>query len=777
MSAAENKTVTVTWGYDETLEPMLGGFKLYFQGDNLCQTNNPADRSLSCPVTITEETNHFTITAFDIHNYESAHSDIITIEYPLNNNAVPFAENRQLILPEDSVLTDILVASDADNDPLNYQIVSATVNGVVEILDDAIGSFRYTPHANSNGSDFFTYKANDGTSDSNTATVTISVTPVNDLPVAVADSATTNEETEVIIPVLLNDNDVDNDPLILLAVGNPVVGTASLSGNTILYTPPVDFSGTDSFTYQLSDGFVTVTGDVAVSVQPMNDSPVVANQSFTTQEDIALYGTLVATDADDLTLTYSIVTNGGAGIAEILNVNSGAFQYTPDSNAYGSDTFTFRASDGKSYSDIATVTILVTPVNDVPVANAGPDQDVTIGDIVILDGSNSYDTDNNISLYEWVQIAGPVVTMSDPNAVQPMIDTSELASDTVALTFQLTVTDTDGAYTQDNVLINVSWVNESPVAEAGDDQTVFEGENVILDASLSSDPDDGIAEVLWTQTTGPDVELAHVSMDQVSFTAPDTNMNGTTLVFELLVTDFAGLQATDTVRINVSWINDPPQADAGSDQSVITGDLVYLDASSSYDNDDGINSIQWQQTKGSPVTLSNPAAFMCDFTAPMVEGDPIELEFMVTVIDQGGLQSADSVIVTVTESVTPQLDINSDTLLPESRGGWVAVYIELPDGYFIEEIDIDSIGLSRINGVDLNPWLKRQGPAEITDYNNNGITDLRVKFNRQKMEDSFVEGDNQITVRGSLFDGTVFEQTATAVFTDANNKQSTMWIP
>src|SRR5439155_319271 len=120
---------------------------------------------------------------------------------------------------------------------------------------NANGSFTYTPAAGYTGADSFTYKANDGQLDSNVATVTITVSPVNDAPVARDDSATTDEDTAVVINVLANDSDVDGDSLTAAVVSGPSHGTLTPSANgTCTYTPAANFNGSDSFTYKANDG-------------------------------------------------------------------------------------------------------------------------------------------------------------------------------------------------------------------------------------------------------------------------------------------------------------------------------------------------------------------------------------------------------------------------------------------------------------------------------------------------------------------------------------------
>lgn len=120
----------------------------------------------------------------------------------------------------------------------------------------------------------------------------------------------------------------------------------------------------------------------------------------------------------------------------------------------------------------------------------------------------------------------------------------------------------------------------------------------------SVDLDDGIAVFQWRQIQGDPVTLNFPEEPEASFTTPNVDSNGTALVFELTVTDFAGATSTDSCIVNVTWVNTPPIADAGVDQTVNEGSQVVLDASNSADTDDGIASYGWKQISGPIVTLS-----------------------------------------------------------------------------------------------------------------------------------------------------------------------------
>ncbi len=288
--------------------------------------------------------------------------------------------------------------------------------------------------------------------------------------------------------------------------------------------------------------------------------------------------------------------------------------------------------------------------NSPPTASAGDDQLVGEGITVTLDGSNSSDPDSDIVSYAWVQTDGPAVTLTGADTDKPTFTSPTVGMGGASLGFQLTVTDATALTSTATTIVNVSWSNAPPSANAGPDQLVGQEELVTLDASASTDSDDGIASYSWQQIAGPlpFVTLSDPAAINPTFTSPIVGQGGEALVFKLTVTDVGGLKATDTVIVNVSWSNTPPVAIAGPDQTKAEGSVVTLDASSSYDTDDGIASYSWVQTGGASVTLSNPHAIKPTFTTPDVGMAGDVLTFELTVTDRGGLQATDSVVIDIT---------------------------------------------------------------------------------------------------------------------------------
>jgi VCBS repeat-containing protein len=285
------------------------------------------------------------------------------------NDAWSAAEDTPLTVPAPGVLAN---DNDPDGDSLSAVLVAGPAHGTVAL--NANGSLTYTPAANFNGNDSFTYRASDGALSSGVATVAITVTAVNDVPAATDDAWSTAEDTVLTVPapgVLGNDGDVDGDSLSAALASGPAHGTVALNANgSFTYTPAANFNGTDSFTYRAGDGDLTSDpATVTITVTPVNDAPAAANDGYGTAEDTVLTvpapGVLANDNDPDGDSLSAALASGPAHGTVALNGN-GSLTYTPAANFSGSDSFTYRASDGDLSSGVATVAITVTPVNDSP---------------------------------------------------------------------------------------------------------------------------------------------------------------------------------------------------------------------------------------------------------------------------------------------------------------------------------------------------------------------------------------------------------------------------
>lgn len=276
---------------------------------------------------------------------------------------------------EDTALTSTVAATDGDADTLTYTFPATTANGTLTNVNTATGAYTYTPNLNFNGADTFVISVTDGKSaNPTTATLTITVTAVNDAPVAQNASLSTNEATALAIPVRTNyvtdvDTPLTSITLAIVTAPTAAMGAAVVSGGTITFTPAANFNGTATFTYRANDGALNSnTATITINVIGVNNAPVATNGAFTTNEDVPLtmtvLGTLV-TDVDTATSGLSVIITQ-APVNGTLTVNGASVVYTPNADFNGTDSFKFKGNDGLLDSNIATVTLTINPVNDAP---------------------------------------------------------------------------------------------------------------------------------------------------------------------------------------------------------------------------------------------------------------------------------------------------------------------------------------------------------------------------------------------------------------------------
>ena len=266
-------------------------------------------------------------------------------------NDAPACADDAASTDEDTPLNDSLACTDVEGDTLTYAEVAGPSDGTLLLNPD--GTFTYTPDPDFNGSDSFTFTADDGSAVSNVATFTITVPAVNDAPVCADDTATTNEDTP--LAGFVSCTDVDGDTLTYAEVTGPSNGTLAVNTDgSFTYTPDADFNGSDSFTFTADDGTESSnTATFTITVTAVNDAPVCADDADSTDEDTPLAGSVTCTDVDGDALTYASGTDPANGT---LTFNpDGTFTYTPDPDFNGTDSFTFTANDGADGSNTATV--------------------------------------------------------------------------------------------------------------------------------------------------------------------------------------------------------------------------------------------------------------------------------------------------------------------------------------------------------------------------------------------------------------------------------------
>lgn len=277
----------------------------------------------------------------------------------------PTAFDGSLFTQEDTPQNGFLTGSGADNQTITYSIVSSGSQGTAVVTDPTSGAYTYTPGPNLNGTDTFTFKASDGNQDSNIATVTVTIQPVNDNPVAVDDPFSVDEDTAVTITfaeLIVNDFHPDG-----ASVSFSVVDIDSISANGGLiteedvgvytYTPPENYYGTDSFTYLLRDQRnLETTGNVIIDLAAVNDAPTTITSCELTQVNPGVFnGNLANYVVDVDTPAGSLIFGETVDVACVPSNKgtvtidvTGAFQYSPFPNQRGGDCFAYSVNDGTS---------------------------------------------------------------------------------------------------------------------------------------------------------------------------------------------------------------------------------------------------------------------------------------------------------------------------------------------------------------------------------------------------------------------------------------------
>ena len=501
----------------------------------------------------------------------------------------PTADDQTLTTDEDQSVSGTLTGGDVDGDTITFAIDPADAR--VTALDANTGDFTFTPDLNSNGTQTFTFRTNDGALDSALATVTVTVDPVQDAPVADARTAGVNEDDSVVIA--LSGSDPDGDPL-TFAIDSPptngALGTVVSTGATtatVEYTPTANYTGPDSFTFTVDDGTVaSAPATVSITVSNVNDPPTVDDVSDTTDEDVAVTLTLTGGDIDGDPLTFSVVSGPGDGtLGAITSTGPTTAQvtYTPDGNFNGSDSFTVKSNDGTVDSSAnATISITVDPVNDPPTATAGSetvDEDDSV--VITLSGTDVDTTDLTFAIVSG-PTSGSLSGISGNGAGQTATVTYTPTADyNGGDSFTFTVNDGTTTSAAATVSVTVDPVEDQPTATAGS-ETVDEDDSVVI--TLAGTDVDGDA-LTFAISAGPTSGgLSGISGNGVGQTAtvtytPTADYNGPDS-FDFTVNDGTTTSAAATVSITVNAVNDPPAAvdetyDAfGNTELIVVTDLT-----------------------------------------------------------------------------------------------------------------------------------------------------------------------------------------------------------
>jgi len=499
----------------------------------------------------------------------------VTVDVAAVNDA-PTSGTPSFSTAEDTAITvttaELLAgSSDLDGDALSVSGVALSDAAAGALVDNLDGTWTFTPATDWNGSLSLNYSVGDGTA-LVAGTAALTVTAVNDGPVANADSAATNEDAPVTIlatTLLANDTDVEGDALSLSSVGNPVGGTVVLDGNgDVVFTPDASFNGAATFDYTISDGNGgTSTSTVAVDVVP----------SVSTLEDTSV--TVLATTLplminDPLGfLSLSSVSNPVGGTVE-LDVN-GDVVFTPDANFNGLATFDYTVTThGRTpIFTTSTVTVDVVAVNDAPTSGApsfstAEDTAITVTTAELLAGSSDLDGDA-------LSVSGVALSDAASGALVDNLDgtwTFTPATDwNGSLILNYSVSD-GTASVAGSAALTVTAVNDGPVAVA-DSATTDVGTVVTVLAVdlLANDMDpDGDALSLSSVSNGVNGSVVFDGSGNVVFT-PSTDFTGLA-TFDYTVSDGNGSTATQTVTVTVAASSVGGVSDGTAGADTLVGD-------------------------------------------------------------------------------------------------------------------------------------------------------------------------------------------------------------
>jgi hypothetical protein len=565
---AVSDSATTLKNYPVTFNPVTNDYDLNADTIALVSVSTPAHGTatiLNNNITYTPDTNWagtetLTYTITDGHGNNS--DGTITIEVTIHT---PTAVNDSATTDFNQPVTINVLANDSDSlnkTPLNIVSVSTCANGTVSIVTNQV---HFEPATDFSGVTTFTYTIENSDGDTATAQVTVTVEPANSNPIAVDDTADTQQGQSTVIAVLTNDSDPDNDALTVSTVSTPAHGTATINNGNVEYTPESTWYGTDSFTYTISDGNGgTDTATVTISI---NGAPITVTDAETTTKNNSVVISPLANDSDpdnNTPLSLNYVNQPAHGS---ITQNGNQITYTPNFNWLGVDTFTYSMSDSMMGFATGTIEVTVTGSNTNPVAvddSASVQQGQSTSISVLM---NDSDADYDMLTVSAVDTPAHGTATINNNSVDYTPTSTYSGIDT----FTYTISDGNGGTATATVTINI---NGSPVA-VDDTATTDEDVPVIIDV-LANDSDPDINDTLTIEYPGwsSNGTISITQDNKIQYT-PNHAWFGTDF-FSYNITDANGGNGWATVTVTVNHVNHAPVAtdDTGFTQQDM-GTYIY----------------------------------------------------------------------------------------------------------------------------------------------------------------------------------------------------------
>lgn len=506
-------------------------------------------------------------------------------------NDAPVFKASDFVTAEDSVLENTFQAqvTDTDDTDLQFQVITKPDHGNL-IVDQNSGKFRFTPSENFFGKTIAQVQVSDGKMTAIGA-VSFTVTPINDGPVARnGNFIGTEDKTIGQMNLLSFVSDIDSSNLVIKIISPPSKGVLSeVSPGNFQFTPPKDFYGTLSFVYEVSDGFLKDTGNIQIVINQENDAPGAQPLALEVLEDSILRGidlAAVSTDADGDALAISISQGPKNGLLRLAaNSQSGIFDYQPNQDFNGKDSFTYVAKDQQSQTQ-AQVAIAVKPVNDPP---------------TVKEGQISVKEDSNETLISLNQYARDIdssqlsfrITRQPLNGILRALDQKSLQfgykpkkdfSGEDELQFEVS----DGQFKETGLIkINVESVNDCPVVQ---DLVFTVDEQKILEARLLASDVDSQPQDIRYSIVKPEGFAGNLNVDTTSGTFTFVS-SADVLVpqrFDYVAKNLAPecKSSPGHVQININDLNTSPVVDnlnlTVKEKSSVEGDLVFRDNDPQY---------------------------------------------------------------------------------------------------------------------------------------------------------------------------------------------------
>ncbi|OIQ20450.1 MAG: hypothetical protein BM556_00470 [Bacteriovorax sp. MedPE-SWde] len=519
---------------------------------------------------------------------DSSTDSTVSITINAVNDAPTLAATQSVSTNEDTALTfDLTAGSDIESSPLTYIKLTNTTNGTISCTGGTSRSCTYTPNGNYNGADSFTYRVSDGSLNSSTATVNITVNAINDAPVIGANQAiaVTEDIAKNFTITSATDVDIPAQTLQYRLVTAPTNGVLSacittasyIADVSCTYTPNSNFNGVDTIVYKAYDGITdsVATATITFNVAAVNDAPTLAStQAVAVVEDtLKSFNLTSGSDVDGDALNYLIVTTPTNGTLSCTGGTSRVCNYTPNLNYNGTDTFTYKVNDGSLDSTLNTVTLTVSAVNDAPTLAATQAVTVTEDTLKAFNLTTGSDVDGDTLSY--VIVTNPTTgTLSCTGGTSTACTYTPVANDNGSYTFTYRVNDGSLNSTVNTVTLNITAVNDAPVAVANQAITTDEDVAKPFNLTVGSDIEgDTLSYIIVTNPTNGSLSCTGGTSTACTYT-PNANYNGADS-FSYKVNDGALDSTTNTiVAITVNSINDAPQMAAN--QSFTTDDNVNL---------------------------------------------------------------------------------------------------------------------------------------------------------------------------------------------------------